>query len=232
MKGIIRNHFRIRLLTVILLTTASADAFAQDGCAKGAGIAGYNATYGYFAGAEVSANYVARSWFQARGGLRYCSFPRYALDIRPGIYHNLKSGRIYAEALVQGAMQSSSYDICAGANAGYRHKWFWISLGYYFRHLLPSDGGRGLSEPMNIMYELGVSLLPNLQKWDLEIVITNNRLTEVERFFQPSLIAELAYYPLKHLGIYASGAIKRAGMFNISSNNYQEYLSIGVEYKW
>lgn len=205
---------------------------AQEGGVRAEGIAGYNATFGFFAGSEVSADYMAPSWFLARGAFRYTSFPQYTLDLRPGIHYGLKFGEIYAEALFVGTFQGRSYNLCAGIDAGYRSKWFWASLGYYYRHLLPSDGSKGLSEPANIMYEAGVTVLPDIKRWDLEIVISNSRLCELERFYQPSLIIEGTYYPLPYLGICASAAVKRAGMFNISSNNYQEYLSLGVEYRW
>ena len=98
--------------------------------------------------------------------------------------------------------------------------------------MMPSDGSNGLSEPANIMYEAGVTLLPEVQAWDLNIIISNSRLCELERFYQPSLIIEGTYYPLPYLGICASAAVKRAGIFNLSSNNYQEYFSLAIEYRW
>ncbi len=215
--------------TVMLFIT---EVKAQEGGVKAVGIAGRNATFGFFGGAEVAADYAAPSWFQARGAFRYTSFPQYTLDLRPGIHHNLKYGEIYAEALLVGTLQGRSYNLCAGVDAGYRSKWFWISLGYYYRLMMPSDGSKGLSEPVNIMYEAGVTLLPDARVWDLNIIISNSRMCELERFYQPSLIMDGTYYPLPYLGICASAAIKRAGMFNISSNNYQEYFSLGIEYRW
>lgn len=219
----------IIVFSVMLFIT---EVKAQEGGIKAEGIAGRNAIFGFFAGAEIAADYAAPSWFQARGAFRYISFPKYTLDLRPGIHRGLKSGEIYAETLFIGTFQGRSYNLCAGIDAGYRSKWFWVSLGYYYRLMMPSDGSNGLSEPANIMYEAGVTLLPEVQAWDLNIIISNSRLCELERFYQPSLIIEGTYYPLPYLGICASAAVKRAGIFNLSSNNYQEYFSLAIEYRW
>lgn len=221
-----------RAAAILLMVTIFTEAIAQEGGVKAVGMAGRNATFGYFGGTEISASYSARSWFQTRGALRYTSFPRYTLDIRPGIFHDFTSGRIHAEILFQGALQSKAYDVCAGLVAGYAGRRFWADLGYYYRGMLPSDGSKGLSEPVNILYEAGFRCLPDQEKWDLNIVVSNSRLCELERFYQPSLIVEGAYYPLDMLGIYASAALKRAGVFNISSNSYQEYISLGIHYRW
>ena len=224
---------RLKALAIFLLGGLFiTEIMAQEGGVRATGIGGRNSSFGYFAGTEVAVHHIAQSWFQVSGALRYTSFPEYTLDIRPGIYYNLKSGKIHADILIQGAYQSNIYDLCTGISAGYRHKWFWVSLGYYYRLIQPSDGSRGVSEPRNLMYEAGVSLLPDIQKWDLNMIISNSRLAELERFHQPSLIVEGMYYPLCNLGIHISAALRRAGLFNLSSNCYQEYLSVGISYRW
>ncbi len=224
---------KLKALAIILLGGLFiTEMKAQEGEVRATGIGGYNSTFGYFAGAEISAHHIVQPWFQVRGAFRYTSFPEYTLDIRPGIYYDLKSGKIHAEILLYGAYQSSIYDLCTGISAGYLHKWFWVSLGYYFRHIQPSEGSRGYSEPRNLMYEAGVSILPDIRKWNLNVIISNSRLAELERFHQPSLILEGTYYPLSDLGIHISAALRRAGLFNLSSNCYQEYLSVGISYRW
>ena len=221
---------RKSILFILSFIIISSTAFAGSGDVKVTAFAGHNASHGMFGGAEAAAFYdISPSW-ELMGALRYSSYSKVAADIRPAFTHDFKFGGLRVEAIAQYSRMASINDICAGVTAGLHTKWVWFSAGYCYR-MFCSEGDT-LHEPVNLLYELGFSFLPDVDRWDLRFIISNSRMARVERAFQPSYILECEYSPTDNLGIILSADAMRAGIFNIASVHYQSLLSIGVRYRW
>lgn len=221
-----------KIAFVLLLLSGCFRAGAQVGEVSLSGQVGHNATLGVFSGAKLSAAYRTSSWFQVRGAFRGISFPEYTVDLRPGLYHDFPFGTVSAEILAQCSYLNTTFEVCAGVGFGFSMKWVWVSAGYYCRHLLPATGDKGLCEPVNVMYELGVSCLPDEDAWDLYVTLSNCRLAQLEKFYMPSLAVQCVFYPISDLGVTASVEYGRAGVFNVSSDHHQGLMSLGVQYRW
>lgn len=219
-----------KLLLIFPVLLLGFNAAAGSGDVRVDGFFGHNVSYGVFGGTDVSASWSMPSWFELRGAMRYSSFPKYTADVRPAVFYDLPFGRLSLEAMAHYSYQSTTHDVCAGLAAGLRLRWMWVCAGYYYRTFLSS--GDKLVEPVNLMYELGFSCLPDIEDWNLRVIVSNSRLARLERFYQPSLCIEGEYLPMDNLGVILSVESKRAGVFNIASDHFQCMMSIGVRYIW
>ena len=168
--------------------------------------------------------------FAIDGGAQYNTIGRVGVAARPKYSHDLLFGRLSGEVLFDYTNQGrvNSYAIGCGASLDIRD--LWVTMGYYHRTM--ALGGDMLYEPFNIYYELGVRCLPKVEQWDLNFILTNSRIFELERHYQPSVVLEGWWYPLNRLGVQVGINYKPAGMFHISSDYYQLYANIGVCCRW
>ena len=222
-------NLRLLLLT-LLLASAPLTLRAQNGEIMAGLRVGHNAAFGGFAALSVEASHTFDNRFQISGGAQYATFGRTALEARPAYLWDLNWGKISAEALLAYANLTSVNTLAAGAGADISGRWIGFKLGYYYR--LYGRSGESIHEPLNIYYELRANLLRKIERWDLQLAITNNETFEIERHYQPSFIAQCRYLPQPRLGIGLGIGCKPAGMFNMSADYYQTFIKLGVCYKW
>lgn len=218
------------LLLFILFTTYIHVLRAQEAYTIFTLKGGRNALFDGFAALSVEAGYEAQNYFAVNGGAQYSTIGRVAAELRPRYFHDFSFGRLCGELLLGYASQSSMHNYVVGCGAWLDMKSVWAKLGYYHRTLVLC--GDRVAEPFNICYELGVRCLSRLERWDLNLIITNCRLFEVERHYQPSFVVDAWWHPLDRLGVTLGVNYKPAGMFNITSEFYQLYANVGVCYKW
>lgn len=218
------------LLILLLYLTMSAVASAGSGDVRLSAFAGHSATYGVSGGTEVCASYESSQPWKVRGAVRYSSYPKYTADLRPSYLHELDFGRLSVETIVHYSRQSSTNDLCAGVAAGLHTRRMWAAVGYYYRTF--SAGGSKVTEPVNGLYEVGFSCLPEVDRWNLYLIVSNSRMARLERAYQPTYVLEGEYSPADNIDIVMSIDSMRAGIFNIASVRYQNFLSIGVKYRW
>ena len=191
---------------------------------------GYNAAMGVFGASGLTAEYNLPQYFMVRGGVQYNSIDRFAAEVRPAYFHDFSFGRLHGELLLHYNLQSGINNICAGAGVGLTMRHLWVNVGYYYRAM--TSGGQSLTEPFNIYYELGVNCLPNIERWDLLVAVTNASLYDLERVYQPTLQLDAVWYPTTSMGVKWGIAYKFAGMFNLSNDYYQTYIHFGISYRW
>ncbi|MBO7199655.1 MAG: hypothetical protein J6V26_06445 [Alistipes sp.] len=191
---------------------------------------GHNAALGPFAAASVEVDYELVDYFAIDGGAQYCSIGRVVAAARPRYFHDFGFGRLSGEVLLDYSYQGRMNSCAIGCGASVDIRGLWVKVGYYHRTMVL--GTDRLCEPFNIYYELGVRCLPKLEHWDLDVVLTNCRIFELERHYQPSLAIDARWYPAERVGVLLGVNYKPAGMFNISSDYYQLYANVGVCYRW
>ena len=191
---------------------------------------GNNALFGDFATLSFEADYSAKQLFAIRGGVQHNTFARSAAEVRPKLFCDLKFGKLAAELLLSYTYQSSINNYAVGGGVVLNNRHIWATLGYYYRIMTRATST--IHEPFNIYYELGIRCLPNRERWDMNIILSNSRLCELERHYQPSLTVEGWWFPLQCLGVQLGTTYKAAGAFNISSDYYQLYANLGVCYRW
>ena len=191
---------------------------------------GHNATFGGFAATSVEMFNAPGRNFMISSGIQYSTFGKTAVEARPAYSMDYSWGRLSAEALLTYTNLSSTNNFTTGAGMQVKSKWTEARLGYYYRIY----GGRGgiITEPFNLYYELLVNLIPSVDKWGLQLRVTNCETFELERHYQPSYMAQCRYYPRKNLGTYLSLGYKPSGTFHISADYYQAFLKLGVSYRW
>ena len=190
---------------------------------------GHNATFGCFAAASIQTiqNF---SDFNLQAGVQYNTIGKTAVEARPAYVKAFNWGKISAEALVAYTNLTSVNSISAGAGVGLSGKWIGGKLGYYYR--MYGTSGSRIQEPFNIYYEIYANLLPMLDSWTLQLVITNNEVFELERHYQPTFIAQCRYDLKDSLGLSMGVGYKPSGMFHVSADYYQSFLNLGVYYRW
>ena len=191
---------------------------------------GYSAPFGAFATTSLETDQPLGKNFKIDGGLRYSSIRMTSIETRPAFHKEYSWGQISAEALLAYSNHTSVNNLSFGAGAGISGKWIGFKLGYYYR--LFGIKGRFINEPFNIYYELRANLLPMIDAWDLQLLITNSEMFELERHYQPTFIAQCSYFFPHHIGLTMGIGCKPAGMFNMSADFYESYLKLGVCYRW
>ncbi len=203
---------------------------AQNGFIEVGARGGNNATFGNFTALSLVAHHTLESNFALEGGIQQSSYERFSAEVRPSFRHNLGFGDLELEALAHYATLNNIHTYALGVGVGITTTHFFATAGYYFRALRSSPSC--LSEPFNLYYEFGVSCLPSLMDWDLRLSLTNSRMFDLERHYQPSLYVDGWWYPSERMGVTLGVCYKPTGVFHISSDFYQLYANIGLCYKW
>lgn len=218
-------------LTILILALAWYTGLsAQSGKVQVEARTGHNTVFGGFVAPSVEAEYSLNDCFAISGGIQYNTIGRTGVDIRPSYFHSFKWGQISADVLAQYTYMCSLNDFAAGAGIGIKTKWIDAKVGYHYR--LYGVAGSKITEPANLYYLGTIHCLAILEKWDLDLTLTNCETFELERHYQPSFIAQGWYYPKEYLGITLGANYKPTGMFHFSSDYYQFYTKVGVCYRW
>lgn len=218
------------LFLFLIVASVTLPLKAQDDMLKLGLRAGHNAVFGGFAAVSLESQYKFGNDFSLHGGLKYTTVGKTAVEARPSYFHDFAWGRISAEALLNYTNLTSVNSMAVGGGVGISGKWIGAKFGYFYRIYGGKEGK--IEEPFNIYYELRANLLPMVDDWDLQLMITNCEIFELERHFQPSFIAEGTYYLKNHLGVSMGIGCKPAGMFNMSADYYETYLNLGFSYRW
>ena len=218
------------ILLIIILAIHTSVMNAEDNELMIRLRTGHNATFGGFAAVSLETFHNFDDRFQLSVGTQYNTIGRTALEVRPAYSFDYSWGRISAEVLLSYSGLTSVTSFAAGTGAGFAGRHVTVRLGYYYRHY--GHSGVSVKEPFNVFYEMRGHLLAMLEKWDLDLMVTNDETFELERHYQPSFIAECRHYPRPGLGIVFGLGCKPAGIFNISADNYQSFLNLGVCYRW
>jgi hypothetical protein len=139
---------------------------------------GHNASFGGFAAASLEASNTISNSFKINSGIQYSSINKTAIEARPAYYKSLDWGKLSAEALLAYTNLSSINNIAAGAGLQVESKWADARLGYYYRLYGGKEGW--IKEPFNLYYELSAHLIPSIENWDLNLIITNCETLELE----------------------------------------------------
>lgn len=220
---------RIVILTLLLASCCCVMKAQNDEVTVGVRI-GHNTSLGNFAAFSLETQQSLYDNFNICGGVQYSTIGRTSLEVRPAYVHDLNWGKLSTEILLAYTKLQSVNSIAAGVGVGLSGKWVGMKLGYYYR--LFGGSGSKVKEPFNIYYDLSLNLLPMIDDWKLNLIITNNEIFELERHYQPSFIARLSYFPLRYLGISLGLGCKPAGMFNMSADYYQTFIKSGICYRW
>lgn len=206
--------------------------FGQNGNLGLEGRWGNNVYFGQWGSASITAEHTLRRYLSLRGGIQYISFPSLGADFRPAFFHDFRFARLLVEALFEYRRQSSTDNFCAGISAGLKMPYLWFMLGYYHRTIRAVGYKDKIVEPVNLLYEIGVSIIPKIRNWDIEASISNSELLALERAYQPTVSLKGVWYPSSRTGIWLGIGYKPAGVFNLSHNYYQSFLKLGVQYRW
>jgi hypothetical protein len=215
------------ILTLMLFSTL---AHAQRGGVSLNVKGGKNAVTGYFGAFSVEGFHSLEKNFSVKGGVQCTTNGNFAVEAHPSYFYDFASLRLHVEALLHYAPQSTFHNIAVGVGLGFRARYIHMTLGYYHRTI--KSGNDRLDEPFNIYYELGVNCLPSIARWDLVLSISNSRLFELERHYQPSFGIDGWWYPSERIGVTLGLSYKPAGMFNITSEFNQLYSNLGVCCRW
>ena len=191
---------------------------------------GNNASFGDFAAVSLLTQQCLGQKYKLAAGVQYNTIDKISLETRTAYLKEYNWGILSTEAILAYTDIKSVGSISAGAGLGLSGKRIEGKLGYYYRWF--GGNGNSIHEPFNIFYEFSVKFLTMNQCWDLQFDITNCEIFELERHYQPSLIAECRHYPSPDLGIIFGLGYKPSGMFNMSSDYYQTFLNLGLCYRW
>jgi len=170
--------------------------------------------------------------FRIRAGVQTVSFGKRVVDVRPAFFHDFRFGRAVLEALVSYGTLSGSHILSAGVGAGMEMPRWWFFLGYCRRTFSARGYSGKIVEPVNMIYEIGVSLLPRCDEWDALLHVSNRTMFDVERVYQPVFSAEALWHPCRKVSLRLGAGYKPAGMFHLSHNYYQSFVKFGISYKW
>ena len=223
---------RRNIVTCILLLLFSCTGVlkAQDKEVSIGLRTGHKASFGRFDAISAEARGIINENIILHGGAQYSSIGKVAAEARPSYFHDFGWGCISGEAILSYTVIASINSFAVGAGAGFSSKWLSARLGYYY-HIFGGKGGQ-IEEPFNIYYEFCINLIPMIEKWDLKLTATNNEIFELDRHYQPTFSTTCSYFPRQDFGIHMRIGCKPAGMFHMSADYYESYLSLTVCYRW
>lgn len=223
-------RMKYKIASLLFALTLSNLIYAQENRVELSLKGGNNAVYGNFAAVSMGVNTLPCKNFSLKGGLQYNFSSGLAVEARPAYCHDFSKIRLSAEALLHYRPQNGIHNVAVGCGLGIKARYLWAHLGYYHRSI--TAGGDSFYEPFNVYYELGLNILPSVKMCDLMLSVSNCRLFELERHYQPMFALDCMLYPFDKWGIAIGCCYKPAGIFNISSDYYQFYANVGVCYKW
>lgn len=218
------------LYLILILAFCPLTIEAQDDVVTMGLRAGHNAVFGGFAAFSLETQQTFCKDFSLCGGLQYNTIGKTSLDVRPSYQKTYEWGKLSAEALLTFTNLSSINNFSAGCGVDLDFKSVSAKLGYYYR-MYYCDGDM-INEPFNIYYEFRAHFLRKVEKWILDLVLTNSEIFELERHYQPSYLAETCYNPRSKIGITFGIGCKPAGPFNLSVDYYQSFIKTGLCYRW
>lgn len=220
-----------RILSALFLTLACAITLeAQTGGAIVEIRAGHNTAYGGFGAFSLETRHDFRQVFSIGGGIQYNTIGKVAIELCPSFFHKMPWGRISVEIPLHYSKISATDILSGGAGMALTSRWIDCRGGYFFRTF--GLKGSRIDEWFNIYYKFAVNCLPMIDRWDLQIYMTNCESFELERHYQPSFVAQGWYYPSDKMGISLGLCYKPAGMFHLSADYHQVYTKAGICYRW
>lgn len=192
--------------------------------------AGHNAALGSFTAFALQTQQIFGDDSRLDTGVQYNTLGKIALEARQSYDIHFDWGELLPEAIVTYSNLSSINSLSIGAGAKAYFGRLSAKLGYYY-HLYGNKSGK-ISEPFNIYYEFCVDIFHKIEKWALDLILTNCEPFELERHYQPSFIAECHHNFCKNLCLSLGVGYKPSGTFNISADYYQSFIKTGLCYRW
>lgn len=225
---------RIAILTVILSAVfaevaAGMEPIKSDKVMLGLR-SGHNAVFGNFSAVALQTQQIFSNDFLLDAGVQYNTIGKIAVEARPLYDIHFHWGKLQSEAMIAYSNFSSINSLAIGAGAKAYFGRLSAKLGYYY-HLYGNKSGK-ISEPFNIYYEFCVDIFHKIEKWALDLILTNCEPFELERHYQPSFIAECYHDFCKNLCLSLGVGYKPSGTFNISADYYQSFIKTGLCYRW
>ena len=115
--------------------------------------------------------------------------------------------------------------------AGAKYSRFDARFGISTRVIMPSGSSKNIVfEPFNLQYDIGVSVFPQLKKWNLRFGISNydDFLFERAEVFIFSIKGDYRFS--EKWGIFCKANFRPAGNFHMSANYYSFYFQTG--FRW
>ena len=223
------------ILALLLICLCAGGAMAQERYLENYTAiklrGGYNSFTGGIFAATFNFDYACDEYFAFRFGEEYDFEDLSNTEIRPAYFYDFDFGRFTVEALGYVSFDKDVIGLAFGGGLGLNTKYAWVNVGYYHRTFYFEDDSIS-KEPFNIYYELGVRCLPTIESWDLDFVVTNSRLGDLERHYQPTLMLTGRCWLINDLGIELGVQYKPAGIFKKSSDIYQIVGTVGVSSRW
>lgn len=222
---------RLRFIIMTLLLVSFSTVMQAQSNELTLGIrAGHSASSGGSAAISLEGNQHIGKKVLLNGGIQYNTIGKSSIEVRPSYIFDLSWGRLSGDILLNYTDFGAINSIAAGAGIGLKGKWIGGKAGYYYRYFRGIGGA--IVEPFNIYYEFHVNILPMVEKWDLQFMITNNEIFELERHYQPSFIVACSHNIGNRFGIMLNVGCRPAGMFNMSADYYNSFIKTGVCYRW
>lgn len=223
-------RYKKAITLLLMLVGCSVLLRAQDG-QIGAGVrVGNIATFGTFGALTVEGNHHFNNSLAVEGGVMHTTYERTVAEMRPSYSLDVPFDTLHFEALLHYAGQNGINNYVVGGGVGIEVGHFWATAGYYHRTL--QSGSDHLAEPFNLYYSFGVSCLPQVEDWDLEVEFSNSRLLLLDRHYLPSLAVDGWWHYSDKVGVNLGVCYTPTGIFHISSDFYRLYTTLGVCYKW
>ncbi len=219
-----------RLALLLLLACFATTTFAQEGSILVGVRGGHNVTFGNFSATSLQAQHNFNEHFALEGGVQQSSYERFVCEVRPSYRYDLGFGKVQVEALAHYTTLQNIHTCALGIGVGVATPHLFATVGYYFRSL--QSATTLLTEPFNLLYEFGVNCLPEVENWALKVALSNSRIFELDRHYQPTLYVDGWWYPTEKVGVMLGASYKPTGVFHISSTYYQFYANLGVCYRW
>lgn len=192
---------------------------------------GYDSAQGSIYNIGLDVDYSCERYFSIRIGDYFDFSELNNTELRPALFHDFSFGRLSTELLFNLSTNNDIYGLALGGGVAIDTEYVWANMGYYHRTLFAGEDDT-IKEPFNIYYELGIHCLASVESWDLDVIISNSRICELERHYQPTFVLSGRWWSAKRLGIGLSVEYKPGGMFHISSDFHRVVGTIGVQYKW
>lgn len=190
---------------------------------------------------DMTVEYTPAKWVTTYLGFKVNTDSRYALNARADFKYHLNTG--YKSYI--GLKNQYLYNISAGSNlhdmvimlaAAYSHPYVDVAIGANARLMTPikmynSVARTSIWEP-GLVYDIEARIFPLKHVWNIGAQITNMRMYEIERMYQPNFILKGNYRIMGEgsddLNLKLTAGFQPAGMMNVAVSYYSFFFNVGI----
>lgn len=190
---------------------------------------------------DMTVVYTPQRWVTTYLGFKVSTDSRYALNARADFKYHLNTGyssffAIRNQYLYNISAAGNMHDMAISLAAAYSHPYVDVAVGANARMMTPikmhaNTPRSSIWEP-GLVYDIEARIFPIKSVWNIGAQITNMRMYEIERMYQPNFILKGNYRITgegsDNLNLKLMAGFQPVGLMHIATLYYSFFFNVGI----